>query len=147
MSKVIFLVAQRPAGPSVSTAPNQPSDCFMFDPNRLINHSPSHYGYSVTQISHKITGTCSIAIVELHNRTIVGSVSAYFLSSLLKFLIQFLTIILCSFHFNLPTRSISLIFLHPFFPVRNSQRGTDDEDWELSRCHIFCNHSALIQLV
>lgn len=53
VSKVIFLVTQRPAGPSVSTAPVQPWSCFMLDPNRLINHSSGHYGYSFTQTSHR----------------------------------------------------------------------------------------------
>lgn len=80
VSKVIFLVTQRPAGPSVSTAPVQPSNCFMLDPNRLINHSSGHYGYSFTQTLHKINGTCSISesLLNCIIKEIAGSVSAMF---------------------------------------------------------------------
>lgn len=60
VSKVVFLFTQRPAGPGVSTAPVHPPDCFMIDPNRLINHSAGHYGYSSSRISHKTTGTCRV---------------------------------------------------------------------------------------
>lgn len=56
VSKVVFLFTQWPAGPSVSTAPVHPPDCFMIDPNRLINHNAGHY----THILLKTTGTCSV---------------------------------------------------------------------------------------
>lgn len=60
VSKVVFLFTQRQAGPGVSTAPVHPPDCFMIDPNRLMNHSAGRYGYSSSQISHQMTGTCSV---------------------------------------------------------------------------------------
>ena len=69
VSKVVFLFTQRPAGPSVSTAPVHPSHCFMINPNRLINHSAGHYCYSSVQVSHKMTWTCSI-LLSLLNCTI-----------------------------------------------------------------------------
>lgn len=160
VSKVVFLFTQRPAGPSVSTAPVHPPDCFMIDPNRLINHSAGHYGYSSAQILHKMTGKHSV-FQSLLNRIIEQLLALFWHAFLFLWLLQFkleacrvlarsffallslnliilfLTIVLWSTHF-LPCT----VYQSSSLPRPHS--GTDYEDWRL--CHICCNHAALIQL-
>lgn len=132
-----FLFSQRPAGPSVSTAPVHPPDCFMVHPNRLINHR----GWSLRLQRHSDLAQNDgnmqrlLVIVELHNRTIVGSFSSCFHFSLwwdcrvlascffarlsLILIILFLTIISWSTHFYPCTEYESRPPPppHPFFPA------------------------------
>lgn len=95
-----FPFTQRPVGPSISTSPVHPSDCFMIVPNRLINHSPGHYNSDLAQNDWNVP----LLPVELHNESIVRSVLA-----VLSFFIL-LTVLLPSRSENCCILAVSLLF-------------------------------------